>query len=411
MQTEISLPSEQISIPASSGWTKLPWIAGAVGLAALAAALAGGLDHETRTRFLFAYVFAYVYCLSVALGGLFFVLLHFLARAGWSTVVRRLAEHVASTMPLFVVLFVPIAVWHGDLFLWAVPGIADRDDLIAGKSGFLSSGFFLVRSALYLAIWTGLAWWFARQSQRQDESGDAAITRRLQTRSALGMVLFGVSLNFAAFDWLMALDPHWFSTIFGVYFFAGCVLAILSTLILLSLQLQASGYLRNVVTWEHYHDMGKLLFAFVVFWAYIAFSQFMLIWYANLPEETGWFHHRWGDGPAGWQGVSIFLAAGHFGAPFLFLLFADVKRRRWSLTLAAVWILLVHAVDVYWLVMPSLPLMIEGHHGLHPHWLDLACLLGIGGLFLAVLGWRLRGGALVPVRDPRLAESLAFENA
>lgn len=410
MQTDITLPSEQISIPESSGWTKLPLVAGAVGAVALAAAFYAGMDPAARTRFLFAYVFAYMYFLSIALGGLFFVLLHYLARSGWSVVVRRLAEHVAAAMPLFVVLFVPVAVWHGDLYLWAVPGVGDHDAVLAGKAGYFTSGFFLLRAALYLAIWTGLAWWFARQSRRQDESGDAAITRRLQTRSALGMVLFALSLNFAAFDWLMSLDPHWFSTIFGVYFFAGCVLAILSALILLALQLQASGYLKNVVTWEHFHDMGKLLFAFVVFWAYIAFSQFMLIWYGNLPEETGWFFHRWGDGPTGWQGVSVFLAAGHFGLPFLFLLSSDFKRRRWSLTFAAVWMLAVHAVDLYWLVMPSLPLMIEGHHGLHPHWLDLACLAGIGGLFVAVVAWRLKGGALVPVKDPRLGESLAFEN-
>lgn len=407
MEHRITLPSEELEIPAASGWAKLPLIGAIIGAAALVAAFLLRSGDEHRTELLYSYLFAFAYFLTIALGGLFFVLLHYLARAGWSVVVRRLAECVTGTMPLFVVLALPVLYFHKEIYLWATPG---DDTLLLHKSGYLDSGFFIFRMLVYLAVWTVLSWYFASWSRRQDETGDLAITRRLQSRSALGMVLFGLSVNFAAFDLLMSLDPHWFSTIFGVYVFAGSVIAILSTLILLALQLRGSGYLRNVVTWEHYHDLGKLLFAFTVFWAYIGFSQFMLIWYGNIPEETTFFHHRWGDGLGGWQGVSIFLAAGHFGLPFLFLLSSDVKRKRWSLTLAALWLLFMHMVDVYWLVMPNLALVEEGAHGFHPTWVDLVCLVGVGGLFLAVLGWRLRGGSLVPTRDPRLAESLAFEN-
>ncbi len=411
MEKEIALPSEQLSIPSTSGWAKLPVIAAAIGIVALGVSFAVGFFSEeahsvARKGFLFSYVFAYVYFLTIAVGGLFFVLLHYLVRAGWSVVVRRLAEHVACTLPLFVILFIPIALNLGDIYHWTHPA---GDPILEGKSTYLSEGFFLFRVALYLGVWSGLAWYFAGQSRRQDESGDLGITRRLQTRSAAGMVLFALSLNFAAFDLVMSLDPHWFSTIFGVYIFAGSVVAILSTLILLTLQLQGSGYLKNIVTWEHFHDLGKLLFGFTVFWAYIGFSQFMLIWYGNIPEETTFFHHRWGDGAFGWQGVSVLLAAGHFGAPFLFLLSSDVKRNRLLITLAAAWMLLMHAVDIYWLVMPNLQLVTDSH-GLHPSWLDLTGLAGVGGLFVAALGWRLRQGSLVPVKDPRLAESLAFEN-
>jgi hypothetical protein len=407
MEHTITLPSDELEIPAASGWAKIPWIAGIVGALVLLPTLVLQYGGDHFREFLYSYLFAFAYFLTIAVGGLFFVLLHYLTRAGWSVVVRRLAECVMGTMPLFVVLALPILFFHEQIYLWTSPA---GDALLEHKSGWLGSGFFLFRMVAYLAIWTFLAWYFSKWSRNQDETGDLAITRRLQSRSALGMVLFGVSLNFAAFDLLMSLDPHWFSTIFGVYVFAGSVLAILSTLILLSFQLRASGYLKNVVTWEHYHDLGKLLFAFTVFWAYIGFSQFMLIWYGNIPEETTFFHHRWGDGPAGWQGVSVFLAAGHFGLPFLFLLSSDVKRRRWSLSLAAVWLLFMHLVDVYWLVMPNLALVDESAHGFHPSLVDLACVVGVGGLFLAALAWRLRDGSLVPTKDPRLAESLAFEN-
>ena len=405
MEHSITLPSDELTIPAASGWAKIPWIAGIVGILGLAGAAALGAGH--RTALLYSYLFAFAYFLTIAVGGLFFVLLHYLTRAGWSVVLRRLAECVMGTMPLFVVLAVPILYFRKEIYLWTSP---EGDALLEHKSGYLDSGFFIFRVIAYLAVWTILSWYFSKWSRDQDETGDLAITRRLQSRSALGMVLFGVSLNFAAFDLLMSLDPHWFSTIFGVYVFAGSVLAILSTLILLSFQLRASGYLKSIVTWEHYHDLGKLLFAFTVFWAYIGFSQFMLIWYGNIPEETTFFHHRWGDGLGGWQGVSVFLAAGHFGLPFLFLLSSDVKRRRWSLSLAAAWLLFMHLVDVYWLVMPNLALVDESAHGFHPSLVDLACVVGVGGLFLAVLAWRLRGGSLVPTKDPRLAESLAFEN-
>ena len=201
----------------------------------------------------------------------------------------------------------------------------------------------------------------------------------------------------------MSLEPHWFSTIFGVYVFAGSVVSIFALLILLVLRLKSAGALENVVTWEHFHDLGKLLFGFVVFWAYIGFSQFMLIWYANIPEETFWFEMRWDD--PSWRWTSIFLAAGHFGVPFLFLISQPVKRNQVTMTIAALWMLFMHYVDMYWLVMPTLH-----HEAFQLSLLDFTCWLGIGGLFLAVVGRLMQGKALVPINDPRLGESLAFEN-
>ncbi len=407
MEHDVSLPSREVTLP--KGWKSLPLIGGIVGLVALGVSFfLGGHDKQLA----FSYLAGFFYWLTVALGGLFFVLLHYLARSGWSVVVRRLAEHVMGTLPLFALLFIPIAVgiplivpesFMHSLYHWTHAEAVAHDELLQHKAPYLNEGFFLIRAAFYFVVWTLLARFFWSQSARQDSDGDVATTKRLQTLSAPGMVLFAITTTFAAFDWLMSLEPHWFSTIFGVYVFAGTVVAIFSLLILLVLRLKAAGAMTQVVTWEHFHDMGKLLFGFVVFWAYIGFSQFMLIWYANVPEETFWFEMRWDD--PGWRWASIFLAAGHFVVPFFFLISQPVKRNRVTLTIGALWMLFMHYVDIYWLVMPTLH-----HDAFQLSYLDFTCWLGVGGCFFAVLGVLMQRGALVPVRDPRLPESLAFEN-
>lgn len=401
MEHHTNFEPAQITLPESGLWPKLPALGlglGVVGLGLSFGLGAGSEDHHLA----FSYLTSFVYWLTLALGGLFFMVLHYLSRAGWSVVVRRLAEKAASTLPLFAVLFLPIAFfWMHDLFHWTHADAVAHDPLLAHKAPYLNTGFFYVRAAIYFIVWITLSRAFIKASNAQDESRDEATTGRLNKWSAVSMVLFAVTLNFAAFDWLMSLEPHWFSTIFGVYVFAGSVVAIFAFLILTSIRLQAAGALQGVVTDEHYHDMGKMLFGFVVFWAYIGFSQFMLIWYANIPEETLWFDHRWQHG---WQPVSIFLAAGHFGLPFFYLISQPVKRHKLAMTLATLWLLFMHWVDIYWLVMPTLG-------GFHPSLVDVTCWLGIGGFFLAALGRAMQQGNLVPTGDPRLAESLAFENA
>jgi hypothetical protein len=397
----VALEPADVALPERGLWSKMPMVAGGIGVAGVAAATLLGMGNATQ--FFHSWLVAWLWTLSLGLGGLFFVLTAFVTRAGWSVVVRRLAEHVAATLPVLGVLFVPVALGLSELYPWSRPEVVAGDAVLTGKAGWLSSGPFLVRSAGYLLVWAVMGWWLWRQSRRQDGEGGVAVTRRLQTLSAPALVVFGLTLSFASMDWIMSLDPHWYSTIFGVYFFAGSAVAIFAFLVLLALSLQRGGALRGVVSAEHYHDLGKLLFAFTVFWAYIAFSQFMLVWYANIPEETLWFAHRWHHG---WEVVSVALAVGHFGLPFFFLMPRGVKRRRATLWLGATWMLAVHYLDLWWLVMPSLH-----REGPHPHLLDLATLLGVGGLFLATLALLMRRRSLVPVADPRLAESLAFENA
>jgi hypothetical protein len=308
------------------------------------------------------------------------------------------------------VLFLPIAFGFRQIYTWSHEELMAHDPLLAGKEPFLNPSGFFFRAGIYLAVWSVLAWWFRSRSLAQDATGDVAVTRRLQTVSAPGMVLFAVTVNFASFDWVMSLDPHWYSTIFGVYVFSGCVLGILALLALLVEVLRRSGRIGQTVTTEHLHDLGKLLFAFVVFWGYIAFSQFMLIWYGNLPEETVWYLHRWQQ--PGWRAVSIALVLVHFVIPFFFLLPRATKRSRVLLSVASVWVLGMHYFDLFWLVMPAYAVAHGGGEGGEPVPILLLALtlLGVGGFFFATLGWLLRKPALVPVRDPRLPESLSFEN-
>ena len=398
----MAISPREVSLPERHPLLTACWVAAGIGVLALVAAFAlGGLREGAEgARFWGGYWTAWLYWVTLAVGGLFFVLLQHVTRAGWSVAVRRLAEHWAATLPLFALLAVPAAFGAGQLFPW-MGAEAAGDPLLAGKLAFLNPGGFFLRSAVYLAVWGGLAWWLRRTSIGQDASGDPGLTRRLQAVSAPGLVAFAVTLTLAAFDWVMSLDPLWYSTIFGVYVFAGSTMGILALLALLGIAFERRGPLAGVVTTEHYHDLGKLLFAFVVFWAYIGFSQFMLIWYANLPEETIWYRHRLEHG---WERVTVALVLGHFVLPFFFLLSRDVKRRRATLAAAALWLLAMHYVDLYWLVMPAVS------ESFRPHWLDLVTLIGVGGLALGAFGWLVRRPALVPVADPRLPESLSFEN-
>jgi hypothetical protein len=396
--------AEAVAVPERHPLRRTVWPAAAVGVAGMAAfaLLAGGDPRRAWAGYLVAFFFF----LTVALGGLFFVLVHHVTRAGWGVVVRRLAEHLAATLPLFALLFAPLALGAEQLFPWFDGAAAAGDELLAAKAPWLAPGFFWARAALYLGCWGLLAWWFRRRSLAQDAAGDPAITRRLQALSAPALLVFAVTITFASFDWIMSLDPHWYSTIFGVYVFAGSAMAVFATLALAAMFLERGrrrgGPLAGLVNAEHYHDLGKLLFAFVVFWAYIAFSQFMLIWYGNLPEETVWYAHRWEHG---WRGVSIALAVVHFAIPFFALLPRATKRRRGLLAAAALWLLAAHYLDLYWLVMPAV-----SPESPAPGLAHLAAFAGVGGLFVAVWARLVVGRAVIPLGDPRLAESLSFEN-
>ncbi|CAN5891838.1 hypothetical protein BH11MYX4_BH11MYX4_16880 [soil metagenome] len=472
--------SWKLTGPWASAWKVFATIGG-LGILAAAA----GFTMDPR-RFAFSWMFAYVTCLSIALGAIFFVLIQRLTSAGWSVTVRRTAEFFGYGILALIPLFIPVLMSMGHLFPWlnaghaaetetpaavhgsislitpahaqehaappadhaAAPGehgakpaptghgaaaAATPDghegdpaahgasaaehaqheahalihsDVMAKKSAYLNKNFFYLRACLYFLIWTVLAVRLFGYSAAQDASKDPQLTVRAQAFAPPATFLFALSLTFAAFDWIMSLEPTWFSTIFGVYFFATGVVSSYAVLILVTMALRNSGPLQGAVTVEHFHDLGKLMFGFLVFWAYIGFSQFMLIWYAALPEETTWYHNRWDHDP--WAKVSMLLLIGHFVIPFFWTISRTFKRNLGRLQIGAAILLVMHVVDMYWFVMPNYLL---GKDGFSFSWIDLACLCAVAGVYGAFVFYRMTKYSLVPVGDPRLERSLHFQNA
>ncbi len=379
-----------------------------VGLAALAAALWLGWNRYDHLReFSASYLVSYMFFLSISLGALFFVALQHLVRAGWSVTVRRPAEILAANVICMAILFLPILLplllgMMGPYYKWLDPQLVAASSLLQWKSPYLNLPFFTVRAVIYFSIWGILAGFFLRQSTLQDVTGGAEITRRMEKVSPAALILLGLSVTFASFDWLMSLQPEWFSTIFGLYYFSGSIVAAMAALILFALALQSRGYVAGAITVEHYHDLGKLLLGFVIFWGYMAFSQYMLIWYANIPEESVWYLQRQ-TGPWVWVGVGLLF--GNLLIPFLGLLPREVKRRKMLLGAWAVWLLVFHWIDIYWLVMPTF-----APNRLPFGAMDACCIIAVGCLFSAGIVRTARNRKLIPTKDPRLEESLSFEN-
>lgn len=402
----IDIPTE--TRPVQQRAPRVAAIAGIVGVLGLLAGVLLGLRSGWDTFFR-SYLLNYCYVLSLALGALFFVLLQHLSRAGWSVSLRRLAELIAGTLPvlalLFLPLLVPLVAGLPGVWEWSSPAAVAHDatGLLQHKQPYLNVPFFIVRCAIYFAVWCVLARFYLRRSVEQDTTGDPQLTLRMQWWSGPGMLAYALTVTFFAIDALMSLNPHWYSTIFGVYFFSGAMVGFFALLAIVARNIQRAGGLTHSVTFEHYHDVGKLAFGFVVFWAYIAFSQYMLIWYANIPEETVWYLPRQGD--TWWIGVSLLLLFGHFLAPFLALLSRFPKRRPGLLVAASAWLLLMHWLDLYYLVAPRAPAANPPLHGT-----DIALFVGLGGLFVWALVRPMARISLLPERDPRLHEALAFEN-
>ena len=378
-----------------------------------------------------AWLQAWLFAVSISLGALFFVIIQHLTRAGWSVVVRRVAEALASNLRWLWLGFLPVAwLWfdgHLDtLFPWANlehlrETAPDEAAIVAKKAAFLNPGFFMIRAVAYLAVWALLARFFVSNSVAQDGDRSVARSEKMGKWAGPAAILFGLTTTFAAFDWIMSLNPAWFSTMFGVYFFAACCAGGFSLISLVCLRVQGQGLMRDVITPEHYQDLGKMLFGFgIVFWAYIAFSQYMLIWYGNVPEETTWFLARQ---VGQWRLVSAALLLGHFVIPFLFLISRWTKRWRGTLLFGTTWMIVFHWVDLGYLIQPVIPHDI-GKYDTYDALLaayanEPATILNPGllalsvGMFMLLVGRTLaqlsRTGLLCK-GDPRLAESLRFEN-
>ncbi|MGE5313476.1 MAG: quinol:cytochrome C oxidoreductase [Acidobacteriota bacterium] len=354
------------------------------------------MDHS---RGLFNNIIGLATIASISVGAIFYVALEYLAGAVWSTPFRRVMEFLAASVIGVVILAIPLSMNMHEIFHWTHAEALAKDPVLEGKSPYLNIQFFFIRSAVFMILWIGFYWVLARNSRRQDATGDQALTRSNIRFSTAFMPVFAITITFFAIDWMMSLEPHWFSTIFGVYYFSGTVLAALAVATYIIVSLNERGYFVAGLRKDHYYSLGTLLFVFTNFWAYIAFSQFMLIWYANVPEETFWYLSRWRNG---WQYVSFVLILARFIVPYFVLLSQPSKMDARKLKIMGIWIFAAHIIDMYWIVMPSFSRsVIFG-------WQELGFPILVAGVIALVFVFKSKRENLVPIGDPKLQRGINF---
>ena len=352
-------------------------------------------------QFAFSWLFGFIFYFTICAGCYFWIIVHHAVDAEWSVVVRRQLENVAMLLPVVALFFIPILLLRHHLFEWMlIP--KGQDPNLDSKRLYLNTPFWLIRAIFFFGYFTLFAWLFRSISIAQDKDGDPAKTLRMRRLAFIGLPLFALSLTFGAYDWLAGLNYKWFSTMWGVYIFAGAAGSSMSFLVILTTLLQRAGYLKGTVTVEHYHLMGKWMLSFSVFWAYIGFSQYMLIWYANIPEETEYFILR---NTESWNLMSLLLVIGRFFIPFAILLLRSPKKHPNQLTYIASWIVFMQLLDMYVVVLPELH-----RTGVHFSLFDISPVLAIGGTLVFVFLKIVNKSSLFPVRDPRLIESIRILN-
>jgi len=371
-----------------------------IGVIGLVAAGAGAL--VSPAQFFHSYLLAFLFWLAAALGGLALTMLHHMSGGGWGVVLRRIFEASARTLPWMALFFVPLVFGLTDLYPWTDTAMVAGDHILKEKTLYLNVPFFLVRAVLYFAIWNGLAYVLTRWSAEQDRTGIPALATRMQSTSAVGLVLYVLTMTFASIDWGMSLEPHWFSTMYGFLFVIGQALMALAVAIVVARRLSMEPPMSGVYNAGHFHDFGKLLFAFTMVWAYLSFSQFLIIWSANLPEEIPWYQHRLSHG---WEYLGIALVAFHFAVPFVVLLSRRTKRNSTVLARMAMWLIVARFLDLFYLIGPE-----AYPHGLGFHWLDVAAVVGLGGIWVALFTSNLKSRPLLPVHDAGLADALQAEH-
>jgi hypothetical protein len=377
----------------------LSTLLGLIALVALVLCAVGAV--VSPAQFSFSWLFAFAFYFTLCAGCFFWTIVHHATDAEWSVVVRRQLENIAVLIGLLAIFFIPVFFLRHHLYEWTVipPGkVAVLDE----KRGYLNWDFFVGRAVFFLGFFIIASQWLRRLSVRQDKDGNPRFTIRMRQVACASLPAFALCLTFGAFDWLMSLNFRWFSTLFGVYIFAGTAGSSMALLVLVISALRRAGYFKDVITAEHYHIMGKWMFAFTVFWAYIGFGQYMLIWYANLPEETQFFIAR---NTQGWWWLSMLLVIGRFFGPFAILLLRSIKKHPHQLCYIAAWIVFMQLLDMYLVVLPSL-------HGTGVHlsvW-DFIAPIGMGAALAFVYLRIVPRTSLFPVRDPRLIESLKLVN-
>ncbi len=349
--------------------------------------------------------------LAVALGSLFWVMVFHALNAGWSITIRRQLENMASLVWIPALILVVIAIVevasNGVLLEWLDPSVREGNHLIEAKAAYLNGPFFVVRVIVYAIIWVVLSNRLRAWSIKTDETGDRSYGRKARFFASFGIPFFALSLTFCAFDFLMSLDYRFFSTMWGVYYFASCALGAMSAIVLVTALLRTAGRLQGLVTEEHYHDMGKLMFGFTVFWAYISFSQYFLIWYSNIPEETMWFTAR---KELGWNWLFMVMCIGHFIAPFLILIFRGIKRNPKILAFMGVYMLVMIALDMAWIILPMVTIGEAKALDVPGLVIYAAGALGIIFLFGWFVSMKVTKSPLIPTKDPLLHEAMKHKN-
>ncbi len=370
-------------------WQRLALLLGvaALGISALGAAM-------SPVQFFRSYLYAYLFWFGLVMGCFAILMIYHITGGAWGAVIRRSLESAIRTMPFLALLFVPVALGVHSLYEWANPEHVAQDVLLQHKSAYLNVPFFLGRAVFYFIVWNLFVTALSRWSLRQDETKDEKPLLRLETLSRGGLVAVGLTFSFAAIDWAMSLEPHWFSTLYAILVLGGCLMSAMAFMILIAAVLSLRGPLEQVIQRGQFHDLGKLLLAWVMLWAYFSFSQLLIMWSGNLPEEIPWYLKRMAGG---WEYVGIILVLCHFVLPFVLLLSSDIKRNAKLLAPLAAFILCVRSIEVFWLITPAF-----SPERISVHWMDLTALFGVGGVWIWAFVGQLKTRPLIAVNDPSL---------
>jgi hypothetical protein len=384
--------------PVLAGLQQRALVIGGIGL--VASAIGAAMNFQ---QFMHSWLIGFLFCLGLALGSMALLMVQHLSGGQWGMVSRRIFEAGTRTLPVVALLFIPIALQLPTLFEWARPEAAENA-VIHAKAGYLNVSFFLIRAVIYFAFWMTCMVLLNRWSAEQDRgvATTPADSVRFRTLSGPGLLFLVISVTFASVDWIMSLDPEWFSTIFGLLTIAGWGLTTFALTVVVLSMLDRSGAAPDILKPRHFHDLGKLMLAFTMLWAYLSFSQFLIIWAGNLPEEIPWYIRRT---TGSWGYVAIGLVIGHFALPFVLLLSQDLKKRSGMLAGVAMFIIFMRLIDAIWLVEPEF----RPGTAFPIHWMDFSLPLGLFGVWLFVFTRNLRSRALLPRNDPYFKEAFAHE--
>jgi hypothetical protein len=380
--------STSFNPPDIAGFRQRALIVGALFLIILV--IGGFLEPQ---QFFHSFLFGFTFWLGISVGSLALLMLQHLTGGGWGLVIRRVLEAATRTLPLMAVLFIPIVLGAHKLYPWTDADKIAKSRVLQGKTAYLNLSFFSLRAVVYFSIWLALAFFLNKWSLQQDRTADPQSTKRMRLLSGPGMVLFVFTVTFAAIDWYMSLEPEWSSTIYGFIFVAAWTVSALAFVIAAMATLSKYEPLNHVVAPLHFHDLGKLLLALVMLWAYFAFSQFLIIWSGNLPEEIGWYLVRTSGV---WGAIILAVVILHFALPFLFLLSRRLKRDPGKLVIVAALILVMRLIDLLWMLGPAF----TGAH-FHVSWLDIVAPIAIGGLWLSMFASQLSKRSFIPINDPQ----------